>query len=467
MADVLRIAQYYSYLLDWRQFLVTLFFVMLSILVGVLLYALCQPFVSVRQRWGRLLLILTMGLGSAMVIWVGDPNLLYTFPVFVIFFMLATSGNRLGRLAMCFIFFCLIMSISALLDTYLGDRFISRSADYIVSLGRPLLVGIIYLCYRRFLPKQPVQLSRNLWALVFALSLMPLCALAATVLLTYPYNYESVLIQEMILRLGIAILPFVLVTSLVLLAAVIVLARQEALEQEHALATQRNMYYEGLRQQDQQLRQLRHDLRNHITAASGLLELGKLDEARAYLDALGDSKALSRPRRFCDNDTANVVLAPKPTPSSEQASPVISRLCCQHRSLWPTPTSAPSWATPSTMPARAPAAVPTPRCGCAAASTKACSCSPSTIPLPARCIPTCARPRPIRTPTVTGCQACAASLRATAAVWKHASTTPGFICWSASRREAARKHQQSNPFSPTALCCRRLLFADVCPLMIY
>lgn len=276
MADVLHIAQYYSYLLDWRQFLVTLFFVMLSILVGVLLYALCQPFVSVRQRWGRLLLILTMGLSSAMVIWVGDPNLLYTFPIFVIFFMLATSGNRLGRLAMCFIFFCLIMSISALLDTYLSDRFISRSADYIVSLGRPLFVGIIYLCYRRFLPKQPVQLSRNLWALVFALSLMPLCALAATVLLTYPYNYESILIQEMILRLGIAILPFVLVTSLVLLAAVIVLARQEALEQEHALAAQRDVYYEGLRQQDQQLRQLRHDLRNHITAASGLLELGKL-----------------------------------------------------------------------------------------------------------------------------------------------------------------------------------------------
>ena len=140
---------------------------------------------------------------------------------------------------------------------------------------------------------------------------MPLCALAATVLLTYPYNYESILIQEMILRLGIAILPFVLVTSLVLLAAVIVLARQEALEQEHALATQRNIYYEGLRQQDQQLRQLRHDLRNHITAASGLLELGKLDEARAYLDALGYSKALSRPCRFCDNDTANVVLAAK------------------------------------------------------------------------------------------------------------------------------------------------------------
>lgn len=311
MSDVIRIAQYYSYIYDWQRLLLTLFFIMLSILVGVILYLLCQPFVATRQRWGKLLLILTLGLSSAMVIWVGDPNLLYTFPVFVFFFMLATKGNRLGRLAMCIIFFCLIMSICALLDTYLSYRFIGRSDDYIVSLGRPLLVGIIYLCFRRFLPKRSVQLSPNLWVLVFALSLMPLCALAATVLLTYPYNYESALMQEMILRQGIAILPFVLFTSLVLLAAVVILARQEALEQEHALAAQRDIYYEGLRQQDQQLRQLRHDLRNHITAASGLLELGKLDEARAYLDALGDSKALSRPRRFCDNDTVNVVLAAK------------------------------------------------------------------------------------------------------------------------------------------------------------
>lgn len=311
MSDVIRIAQYYSYVLDWRFLLITLFFFALSILVGVILYHLCQPFISTRQRWGKPLLILTMGLSSSMVIWVGDPNLLYTFPVFLFFFMLATKGNRLGRLAMCIIFFCLIMSICALLDTYLGYRLIHLDTDYLTSFGRLFLAGMIYLCFRRFLPKRSVQLSPNLWALVFALSLMPLCALAATVLLTYPYNYESALMQEMILRQGIAILPFVLITSLVLLAAVIILARQEALEQEHALAAQRDIYYEGLRQQDQQLRQLRHDLRNHITAASGLLELGKLDEARAYLDALGDSKALSRPRRFCDNDTVNVVLAAK------------------------------------------------------------------------------------------------------------------------------------------------------------
>lgn len=36
-----------------------------------------------------------------------------------------------------------------------------------------------------------------------------------------------------------------------------------------------------------------------------------MEEARAYLDELGESRALSRPRRFCDNELANVVLAAK------------------------------------------------------------------------------------------------------------------------------------------------------------
>lgn len=146
--------------------------------------------------------------------------------------------------------------------------------------------------------------------LTLSLSLLPMAALCSTVLLTYP-RWESEAVLNVSLRVGLGILPFVLITSIVLLAAIIVLARQNAMEQEQALAAQRAIYYEGLQQQDQQLRQLRHDLRNHITAAAGLLELGKVEEARAYLDELGESRALSRPRRFCENETVNIVLAAK------------------------------------------------------------------------------------------------------------------------------------------------------------
>lgn len=283
-----------------------------TLLSGWLLFLLCRPFVAVRLRWGTPILVLTLGFSLGMVIWIGDPNLLYTFPLFVAFFMMATRGDCWGRLAVCIIFFCLCMSIAALLDTY--SLYLLREsdyADYVTRTGRAFIILPLYLGFRRFLPKETVRLSRPLWALVFALALMPLSALASTVLLTYrPYDVTADA-SVLSFRLGLGILPFVLLTSLVLLGAIIVLARQEKLEQEHALAVQRDIYYEGIRQQDQQLRELRHDLRNHVNTVSGLLDLGKTQEARAYLGELSAGDALSAPRRFCENDTASVVLAAK------------------------------------------------------------------------------------------------------------------------------------------------------------
>lgn len=282
-----------------------------ALLCGLLLYRLVRAFVGVRPRWGAPVLVLGLGGSTSMVIWVGDPNLLYTFPIFLAFFMLATRGDRIGRLAVCFIFFCMMMSIAALLDTYLGYTFHTHQwTDMATRLGRLLVIALIYAGFRRFLPKEPPVLSHRLWGLVLALSLMPLAALASTVLLTYP-RYESADVLNVSMRIGLGILPFVLLTSIVLLGAIIVLARQTTMEQEQALAAQREIYYEGLQQQDASLRELRHDLRNHITTASGLLALGKTEEARAYLEALGESHALSRPHRYCENDVANIVLAAK------------------------------------------------------------------------------------------------------------------------------------------------------------
>lgn len=282
----------------------------IAILCSIVLYWLCRPFVVVRSRASAVVLGGTLGCSACMVIWVGDPNLLYTFPIFTILFLLSTRGDRVGRFSVCFIFFCMIMATAALFDTYLSARLMTLTSDLIARFGRFLVFLAIYAGFRRFLPKEPPLLSRRLWGLVLALALMPLAALASTVLLTFP-RYESDDALNVAMRIGIGILPFVLLTAIVLLGAILVLARQTVLEQEQALAAQREIYYEGLRQQDASLRELRHDLRNHVTTAAGLLALGKTAEARAYLDALSESTALSRPHRYCDNEAANVVLAAK------------------------------------------------------------------------------------------------------------------------------------------------------------
>lgn len=153
---------------------------------GFFLYDLCRPFAEPRKgRFWKIALLLTLAGCSGMVIWVGDPNLLYTLPVYLFLFLLCTKGDLTGRLAVCIIFFCLEMSVCALLDTYVRVLDSYRLYDLLVRLLRTVIFGLLWLLLRRRLPAERVHLSRRLWQVVLGLAAMPLCALIAVVLLTF------------------------------------------------------------------------------------------------------------------------------------------------------------------------------------------------------------------------------------------------------------------------------------------
>lgn len=278
---------------------------------GFFLYDLCRPFAEPRKGWvWKIVLLLTLAGSSGMVIWVGDPNLLYTLPVYLFLFFLCTQGDWTGRLAVCIIFFCLEMSVCALLDTYVRVLDSYRLYDLLVRLLRTAIFGLLWLLLRRRLPAERVRLSRRLWQLVLGLAAMPLCALIAVVLLTFQ-KYESAAVNALAMNQGLIVLPFVLLTSIVLLFAVLILADHEKLEQLNRLAALREVYYQGLQQQEKQVRQIRHDLRNHLTVVRGLLEGQDTQGAMNYLEQMAGSPALQGSRRFCQNETANVVLSAK------------------------------------------------------------------------------------------------------------------------------------------------------------
>ena len=124
---------------------------------GFFLYRLCAPFVRPRKGrvWNALLFLNLMG-ASGMVIWIGDPNLLYTLPVYFALFLLATRGDWVGRLAVCIILFCLEMSVCAFLDSYVqffNDYGLYDLYDVVTRLARPLTFGALWLLLRRRLPR--------------------------------------------------------------------------------------------------------------------------------------------------------------------------------------------------------------------------------------------------------------------------------------------------------------------------
>ena len=278
---------------------------------GFFLYHLCRPFVTFRSgRLWKAVFLLTLAISSGMVIWIGDPNLLYTLPIYFLLFFLCTRGDWVGRLTVCVVFFCLEMSVCALLDTYIQAVDTGRLYDLLVRLLRTAVFGALWLLLRRRFPAEQVHLTRRLWQVVLGLAVMPLCALIAVVLLTFQ-KYESAAVNALALNQGLVVLPFVLVTSLVLLVAILILADHERLERASQLAGLREVYYQGLQQQERQVRQLRHDMRNHLTVVQGLLERGDTQGAVGYLEQMAGSQALQGVRRFCENESANVVLSAK------------------------------------------------------------------------------------------------------------------------------------------------------------
>lgn len=296
----------------FRIFFVNGGYVAFVCLNGYLLYRTSAPFLEVRPKlWWKVLLFLTFGGSSRMVIWVGDPNLLYTLPCFLLLVMIPTQGDWVGRLAVTVIFFCITMSVCALLDTY-SEVVLRGLYDYDIfcRVARTAVFGLLYLFMRRFLPQERVSLPRRLWKVVFGLSIMPLCAMIAVVLLTHS-EVDSLLVHSMALNQGLAVLPFTLITSVILLFTILILADHEELEQTVHLAGLREIYYQGLQREQLQVRTLRHDLRNHVTAVRGLLEQGETEQAIGYLSQMTESSSLGGGQHFCDNEVADVVLSAK------------------------------------------------------------------------------------------------------------------------------------------------------------
>ena len=249
-----------------------------------------------RRRW-RIALTLFLGSISYMVIWVGDTNLLFTLLVFLPVLFLSSRGDRVGRLAVTMIFFCLIMPVNAVLDTYYAPAMAHFDLDNVYYYSEKLIRagnwGLLYLAVRKHLPEQPPRLAPRLWKLVLLLAGMPFSSLLAVVLLPLlqtDYLESDFLLHGLIMNLGLVVLPFVFLTSLALLYAIRVLEDHERLEEADKLASLRESYYQGLQREERQVRTLRHDLRNHLTVVQGLLEQGEIDGAARYLGEIGVSR---------------------------------------------------------------------------------------------------------------------------------------------------------------------------------
>ena len=222
-----------------------------------------------------------------------------------------------------------------------------------------------------------------------------------------------------------------LLTSVVLLFAVLILADHERLEQASRLASVREVYYQGLRQQEQQVRTLRQTSGTLTVVRDGWSR--GYGGALSYLEELSGSPALSGTRRICENETANAVLTAK-SGAMRQAglTPDFAVSLPEALPLSDTDLAA---LLGNALDNAMEAAVRTED----KTVTVRCRVQKGLFMLrvdnawQVRWQRTCPPPRPTRPPTAWACRACGRSPGAAAGPWKRAPGTAGSSCWCASQ----------------------------------
>lgn len=287
----------------------------LSLLSAFFFVCTVKCYLPIPARWRELVLFVAALFLTTPPIWFGDAaNILFVGAALFVAIPLLCKGMLLARLSVTLLLFCAIISTQAIFSQ------IRPPVDrYII-----LLPGLVWLCIflisRRFIkPDFTEIIPSRLWLLLDALALLPVTMTTVIVLLTQsmrtfatddPHTDSIIIGNERVLLILLALSA---VYSVGLLLFVVLLAKQARMEQKQMLWAIRQQYYANLEQSQLQVRRLRHDLANHLSAMAGMEE----HTLRGYLAQLIAAPAMAGGRRFCDNEIVNAVLSVK-LPTIEQ-----------------------------------------------------------------------------------------------------------------------------------------------------
>ncbi len=240
-------------------------------------------------------------------LWIGDENLLFLFGLFLPAFYFLYDAPWFAKLVTGCVLFTLFVPVNMILDT--AVRVDGDTEGAVVAAGKLIFAALVFLFVRNQVGREmTIKLPKHLWGMSAFLVAAPLFAVCS---FSFWSGFERAVIDGLELRRAYTVLPFAAVSAAALIAAMAVLSRQQELEQAARLSEMREVYYEDLRNREQQMRTLRHDLRNHLNVLQGLLERKEMEKAQDYLKKLVGSPALQGSRRICANELVNVVLCCK------------------------------------------------------------------------------------------------------------------------------------------------------------
>lgn len=280
-----------------------------QILSGYLFYKVACCFATPRKNiFLRIAAVISLTIVGNTVIFNEDPvNVTYAMIGFFLVMLLGFRGSLLPRLSVVmvvypimtawnFIFYDIGMQ---LFNIYSNDlvSFVYRIVGYLLEL---LFWFGLYRLVRKRLPGVIEYLDFKSWLFVDIICLSPLISVIVIVIIT-PYGREW----------GAYVVGLTsIITSIAVFFLLSLFAQSIRTRAENSNLRLRNSYYADLEAEQQEIRRLRHDIRNHLSIVGGLLEGGENQEALAYLNDITAVTA-STTKTYCSNSVINAVLNAK------------------------------------------------------------------------------------------------------------------------------------------------------------
>ena len=287
------------------------FYLLIMLVEAWLLLRAIQYLIQITEKkWKRLLLLISSAGLLAMVIFIGDKiNVLFTAILFLGAVWLTCEGSFWKRMEIGLLFSSTILAFNALRDNYfLNVMYIHFHQDYymirkIILSG--LFTGFLYLGIRKFAPDKNYTLSDSTWRLLLLLTATPFCIMLSIITLYNVEQHHTMLIkvhQEFAVVLFLVLMSFIGVFW-----AIIVLAKQQKLEQQNTLAEINRNYYQLMEQQHIEIRQIKHDMANHLSILAALPQ----EQREDYIKDLTERVIKIHTLHYCGDATINAVLSVK------------------------------------------------------------------------------------------------------------------------------------------------------------
>lgn len=234
----------------------------------------------------------------------------------IVFSVLFIKGNVFNKLLAVFIASAvlinaknLIMVISLVLRV--DHRYLrSDTAEFLNSLGALIVEIIIMGAILKLTSKSILQIKTGEWLLIISVFLMSAFSLG----MIHLVSQNIVIDERSAVMLTISEIGF-FVLNLLCVFIILSLNKSNRIAEEYKLKEQQlkhNIQYaESVRSQYQEIRKMRHDMKQHLATVSALQMEGKYDAAQEYISNI--SNDLERIEMLIDvgNDFVNAILNSK------------------------------------------------------------------------------------------------------------------------------------------------------------